>query len=75
MRLDPFRHLDWYGVFLPLNPTTWDAAEIAVWCRQTYGMPGFNFDDIDMRWRDQLYDGAVYFRDESDMELFVLKWA
>jgi hypothetical protein len=43
--------------------------ELQDWCRATYG------DESNNRWRDQIRWGEVWFRDESDVVLFQLRWA
>ena len=54
---------------------SWEMAEISVWCRKTFGQPYTRDIPNDrVRWRDQIYDGMVYFRDEADRTLFLLRW-
>ena len=71
-------HDGWHGVMLISyrDIDLWDAAMVASWCRQTFGIPNLREStDIDrVRWRDQLYEGVLYFRDEQDQLMFLLKW-
>lgn len=78
MKLEAFDHLSWFGVMVDNSlDTHWDIAQMAVWCRKTYGLPNMRADStIDrVRWRDQLYDGILYFRDETDRTLFIMRWS
>lgn len=42
--------------------------EIKQWCSTTYGEAG-------KRWRDDIHNGEVLFRDETDVTLFLLRWS
>lgn len=82
MKLDiePFYQEGWYGLDVAGQSVlhgNWEYANIAVWCRQTYGNPNMRENTkVDrVRWRDQLYDGILYFRDEVDRSMFILKWS
>ena len=76
MRLTVGIQQGWHWAMLGsyLSSDSWQSAAMAVWCRQTFGPPGNKFDDAEVRWRDQFYDGMVYFRDEADLAMFVLRW-
>lgn len=43
------------------------------WCHQTFGIAG-NCEDRD-RWEDQIWFGEVWFRDEKDLAIFLLRWS
>ncbi len=49
--------------------------EITKWCYKTYGAPGMNTFTKQTRWKDSIQYGEVYFRDEKDLEWFVLRWS
>ena len=42
------------------------------WCHQTFGEAGNSEENA--RWEDQLWFGEVWFRDEKDLNWFVLRW-
>jgi hypothetical protein len=43
------------------------------WCYQTFGEPG-DCKDND-RWEDSIWFGEIWFRDERDLAMFVLRWS
>jgi hypothetical protein len=49
--------------------------EIQKWCHETFGKPGYPQDVPQTRWRDDIYYGEIYFRDDRDLVLFMLRWA
>lgn len=49
--------------------------EIAEWCHQIFGPSGLNSLTHQTRWQDEIFYGEVYFRDEKDLEWFVLRWS
>lgn len=48
--------------------------EIIEWCHTTFGQPGF-LQDSTARWADDIWYGEVYFRDNEDLMMFVLRWS
>ncbi len=72
---------DWRG-----DPdTTWLVAafetprqnrpEITKWCYQTFGPPGMNHLTHQIRWKDSIQYGEVYFSNQEDLTMFVLRWS
>ena len=49
--------------------------EIAEWCHNTFGQPGFNHLTHQTRWADEIYYGEAYFSRQEDLEWFVLRWS
>ena len=47
--------------------------EVCEWCTKQFG-PHPNQQDAWSRW-DHRYEGRIYFRDEKDYVLFVLRWS
>ena len=77
MRLETGTQDGWHWAMIGLseNMNGWEHANVAVWCRKTFGLPySREEDNAQTRWRDQLYDGVVYFRDEADRTLFLMRW-
>jgi hypothetical protein len=64
-----------YGVGLPEETDRWELAEIAVWCRQTFGLPQLDSNTMTERWIDRLHLSTIWFRDEADRSLFIMKWS
>ena len=56
---------------LSANNDKWN--EISQWCYDTYGKPGDPFTDVAERW--YLNNSAYWFRDESDLTMFILRWS
>jgi hypothetical protein len=50
-------------------------SEITRWCYQTFGSPGMNHLTKQIRWKDSVHYGEVYFKHEKDLTLFILKWS
>ena len=50
-----------------------DRTDVSDWCHKTYGKPCKSLKTLG-RWRDRTLDFYVYFHDEADRSLFVLKW-
>ncbi len=50
-------------------------AEITKWCYQTFGAPGMNHLTKQIRWKDSIQYGEVYFRNQDDQLMFVLRWS
>lgn len=48
--------------------------EITRWCYKTFGPPGMNHLTRQVRWKDSIQYGEVYFKDAGDLTLFTLKW-
>lgn len=51
-----------------------DISEISHWCYSTYGREGLINETMTVRWFDDLGNGVIRFRDESDAALFMLRW-
>ena len=49
--------------------------EITKWCYQTYGTPGMNPHTTQIRWKDSIQYGEVYFSSKEDLMMFVLRWS
>ena len=49
--------------------------EITRWCYKTYGEPGYNYNTHELRWKDSIQYGEIYFSRLEDLEWFVLRWA
>jgi hypothetical protein len=51
---------------------------IREWCIDTFGPApyyyGEEIEDSNFRWLDDLFYGEIYFRDNQDVTLFLLKW-
>ena len=47
--------------------------EISEWCHASFGEPGYH--EWEIRWRDDIFYGEAYFRDQEDLEWFVLRWS
>jgi hypothetical protein len=48
--------------------------EITRWCYKTFGAPGMNHLTKQIRWKDSIQYGEVYFSNQKDLEWFVLRW-
>ena len=48
--------------------------EITRWCYKTFGSPGMNHLTKQIRWKDSIQYGEVYFKHEKDLILFSLRW-
>lgn len=48
--------------------------EITKWCYKTFGTPGMNHLTKQIRWKDSIQYGEIYFIDQKDLEWFVLRW-
>jgi hypothetical protein len=51
-----------------------EQSDIRRWCYQTYGTPGYRYDDDLTVWKDNIAFGEIEFARESDLSLFLLKW-
>jgi len=49
--------------------------EITRWCYKTFGTPGMNHLTRQIRWKDSIQFGEVYFMHEKDLEWFLLRWS
>ena len=49
--------------------------EITSWCYKTFGAPGMNHLTKQIRWKDSIQYGEVYFNRKEDLEWFVLRWS
>jgi hypothetical protein len=49
--------------------------EITKWCYKTYGAPGMNHLTKQIRWKDSIQYGEVYFSHQKDLEWFILRWS
>lgn len=49
--------------------------EVQKWCFNTFGPAGLKFDTMEIRWIDRCVDNQVVFKNESDVSMFMLKWA
>ena len=49
-------------------------AEIRKWCYTTYGEPGYQVNNAEIRWIDDVSAGEVVFNRESDLMMFLLRW-
>ncbi len=49
--------------------------EITRWCYKTFGIPGMNHLTKQIRWKDSIQYGEVYFINQKDLEWFVLRWS
>ncbi len=49
--------------------------EITRWCYKTFGPPGMNHLTKQVRWKDSIQYGEVYFSNQEDQLMFVLKWS
>lgn len=49
--------------------------EITKWCYKTFGAPGMNHLTKQIRWKDSIQYGEVYFSNQKDLEWFVLRWS
>ncbi len=49
--------------------------EITKWCYKTFGTPGMNHLTKQIRWKDSIQYGEVYFDHQKDLEWFVLRWS
>jgi len=51
-----------------------NAKEIKEWCHITMGPEGYLKDTREVRWRDNIHYGEVYFNREEDLMMFVMRW-
>lgn len=73
--MELFEQQGWFVVdFHDLGLTIWDREKVSEWCHGTYGTPVKTLKSPG-RWRDRALDFRVYFRDEADRSLFVLRWS
>ena len=49
--------------------------EIRRWCYKIYGEPGYNYNTHELRWKDSIQYGEIYFSRPEDLEWFVLRWS
>ena len=49
--------------------------EITKWCYKTFGAPGMNHLTKQIRWKDGILYGEIYFSRKEDLEWFVLRWS
>lgn len=49
--------------------------EMTRWCYKTFGPPGMNHLTKQIRWKDGIQYGEVYFNRKEDLEWFLLRWA
>lgn len=72
--IDLFEQQGWFVAdFHDQTLTIRAREEVSAWCRDTYGTPVKTLKSPG-RWRDRALDFRVYFRDEADRSLFVLRW-
>jgi hypothetical protein len=64
-----------YGISIPGETNSWELAEIAVWCRQTFGLPQLDPNTMTQRWVDGLFNSTLFFQNEADRNLFIMKWS
>ena len=50
-------------------------AEITRWCYKTFGPAGKPKGATETRWKDSIRFGEIYFKHQSDLEWFVLRWS
>ena len=51
-----------------------DRPEIARWCYQAFGVPGYLPMIDDIRWKDGINYGEIIFSRKQDLEWFILRW-
>jgi len=49
--------------------------DIAKWCYNTFGEPGFIHNTQRTRWADDIHYGEIYFSNEEDLLMFILRWS
>ncbi len=49
--------------------------EITSWCYKTFGPPGINHLTQQVRWKDSIRYGEVYFLNQEDRLMFILRWS
>ena len=62
----------WYVAVFKIKQE--QCTEITRWCYKTYGKEGYSYNTYDLRWRDNIHDGEIYFSRKSDLEWFLLRW-
>lgn len=50
-------------------------AEIIRWCYRTFGPAGRPKGARETRWKDGIRFGEIYFKNQSDLAWFVLRWS
>lgn len=72
MKFDVGQHNGWHHIMVESYELadSWKCAAMSAWGRETFGPPS------DSRWQDDLYGnyGTIYFRDEADRTLFLMRW-
>lgn len=48
---------------------------IQEWCHRTFGPDRVDHNTHQLRWKDQIYYGEVYFSRKEDLTWFVLRWS
>ena len=72
--IDRYMNHDWFAA--AFNADTKKLTEIKEWCYNTYGASRNTiYGDSENRWSDYIKYGEVYFYDERDLAIFLLKWA
>jgi len=49
-------------------------SEITSWCYKTFGPPGLDHLTHQIRWKDSIQWGEVYFSNREDLMMFVMRW-
>jgi hypothetical protein len=73
--IDVFKMKDWHVVDfqgLAMRPEEYRA--VSDWCNATYGEDCKTLNSLG-RWRNRALDGRVYFRDQADLTVFLLRWS
>ncbi len=74
IQMKDWRGADEWRVAAFLTPKE-NRSEITKWCYKTYGAPGMNHLTHQIRWKDSIRYGEVYFSRQEDLEWFLLRWS
>jgi hypothetical protein len=50
-------------------------SEITRWCYKTFGPAGRPSGATETRWKDSIRFGEIYFKHDTDLALFLLRWS
>ncbi len=65
----------WYVAAFAAPRENRDRAEITLWCYRTFGPAGQPKGATETRWKNSIRFGEIYFKHQTDLVMFLLRWS